>query len=423
MINSFPGYEHIPGPENKGKGRNMYRGIDVGFGGLVYAEPGIYVNVKVFDVSGMHPASIHALNAFGEYTDIFDSIVQLRTFIKHKDFDSAKKMMDGKVAKYLDDENAAKALSQALKIAVNSCYGLTSASFETPMTDSRNVNNIVALRGALFMVNLKEEVQNRGFKVISIKTDSIKVVNPDENIEKFIIEYGKKYGYNFEVENVFERICLINDSTFIAKCADDDPDIPNQWYAKAERFQVPYVFKTLFSKEPLEFKDFCEVKSVKEGDIYLDMNEGLPDVTEEEKQLKKLEDKYKKGELSDTTFEKESIPLVEAIAKGHNYVFVGRVGQFCPIKEGCNGGVMYRYNNGKYYAVTGTKGYRWLESEVVRGLGKEDCIDESYYKRLADEAIDKINEFGDFYHFVDDAPYDCNLWNKQAEEDLPFPLD
>lgn len=420
-INKFPEYEYIPGPENKGRGRNMYRGEDVKFGGYVYSEPGIYVNVKVFDVSGMHPASIEALNAFGKHTQRFADLVRLRTAIKHKDFDAAKKMMNGEVAPFLNNEEDAKVLSQALKVAVNSCYGLTAASFETPMTDSRNVNNIVALRGALFMVTLRDEVQARGFKVISIKTDSIKVVNPDDKIEKFIIEFGKKYGYNFEVENVFERICLINDSTFIAKCAEDDPDTPGQWYAKAERFQVPYIFKTLFSNEKLCFDDFCEIKSVSKGQIYLDMNEGYPDVTRDEKELKNLESRYRKGELSDTTFEELCKPLVDEIAAGHNYVFVGRVGQFCPIKPGCGGGVMYRYHNGKYYAVTGTTGYRWLESEVVKQLHKEEDIDESYYKRLAEEAIDNINQFGDFTHFVSDEPYNCELFNVTKEDFMNKP--
>ena len=37
VINAFPGYEFIDG-------KNMYRGTDVGKGGYVYAEPGMYKN-------------------------------------------------------------------------------------------------------------------------------------------------------------------------------------------------------------------------------------------------------------------------------------------------------------------------------------------------------------------------------------------
>ena len=51
-----------------------------------------------------------------------------------------------------------KIFTKALKIAINSVYGLTSASFDNPLRDIRNKNNIVALRGALFMRTLQDEV-------------------------------------------------------------------------------------------------------------------------------------------------------------------------------------------------------------------------------------------------------------------------
>jgi len=419
IINSFPGYEHIPGPEHKGHGRNMFRGEDVGFGGYVYSKPGMYGRTIVLDVSGMHPASIRALNYFGEYTSRFGEMVDLRTFIKHGNFDKAKKMMGGKIAKYLDDPQMSKDLSFALKIANNSCYGQTFPTYPNVMKHEKNVNNIVALRGALFMVTLRDEVINRGYTPISIKTDSIKIINPDEKIIDFVISFGEKYGYKFETENIFERICLVNDSTFIAKCAEDDPETPGKWLAKADQFQVPYVFKTCFSKEPIIFEDTCETFSVKEGEIYLDMNEDLPDVTEYEKQLKKLEDDYKKGKLSDTTFEPESMRLTNEIEKGHNYIFVGRVGQFCPMEEGAGGGVLYRFKDGKYYAIGGTKGYRWLESEVVKTLGKEDRINKEYYIRLVDEAKETIGQYGDFEMFTNAETF-VPMDFMNAPEELPW---
>jgi len=71
---------------------------------------------------------------------------------------------------------------------------------------------------------------------------------------------------------------------------------------------------------------------------------------------------------------------------------------------GKGGGVLYREKDGKYSAATGTKGYRWLEAEVVKALGKEKDIDMSYFERLADEAKAAINKFGDYDIFVDDSP-------------------
>ena len=51
-----------------GKPHNMYRGTDVGFGGYIVSEAGIYENVALLDVASLHPHSIIAMNCFGEYT-------------------------------------------------------------------------------------------------------------------------------------------------------------------------------------------------------------------------------------------------------------------------------------------------------------------------------------------------------------------
>lgn len=409
-INAFPGYEFVEFGEDK-KPHNIYRGEDVGFGGYVYAEPGMYGRTICFDVSGMHPASIRALNAFGNYTKNFGDIVDARIAIKHKDFEVARKMLDGKLAPYLDDESQAKDLAKALKIAVNSVYGMTSAKYDNPFRDIRNKNNAVALRGALFMVNLKHEVQDRGFKVIHCKTDSIKVVNPDQKIYEFIMDYGKKYSYQFEIEHIFERICLVNDAVYIGKLADDDPEAPGEWTATGKQFAVPYVFKTLFSKEPIETKDMCETFSVKSA-LYLDMNEKLPDVSGVEKEAAKLDAQYKKGNVSEDDYLEAKENLEKKIEEGHSYQFVGKVGQFCPIKPGKGGGVLLREQNGNYYAATGTTGYRWLESEMVLAIENEDIIDRSYYDSLVDDAVDTISKYGDAELFMSDEPY-------LVEEPLP----
>lgn len=376
IINSFPGYEFKDG-------KNIYRGTDVGKGGYVYAEPGMYGNVALLDVASMHPHSVINLNAFGEYTQNFKDIVDARIAIKNKDFEKAKKMFGGKLAPYLEDESTAKNLAQALKIAINSVYGLTSANFDNPFRDVRNKNNIVALRGALFMRTLQDEVQKRGFKVAHIKTDSIKIPDATPEIIQFVMDFAVQYGYKFEHEATYERMCLVNDAVYIAKYDT------GEWTATGTQFQIPYVFKKLFSKEDLTFEDLCVTKSVTSS-LYLDMNEELP------------EDE-------------------------HNYIFIGKVGRFCPIKPGCGGGLLMREKDGKYYAATGTKGYRWLESEMVFELNKLNDIDESHFKALADAAIDTIKKYGDYEWFVSDDPYvgpdyipgEYGLY-PLYEEDIPF---
>lgn len=392
IINSFPGYKFIRGDDNKM--HNIYRGTDLGFGGYVYAKPGMYGNVALIDIASLHPNSIIAMNYFGEYTRGYLDLLNTRILIKHKDFDEAKKLFNGRLSKYLDDPSMAKSLSQALKICLNSCYGLTSASFDNAMRDYRNKNNIVALRGALFMRTLQDEVADRGFDVIHIKTDSMKIVDATPEIIAFCMDFAKKYGYTFEHEATYEKMCLVNDAVYIAKYKDGD------WTATGTQFAVPYVFKTLFSKEPIEFTDMCETKSVTTS-LYLDMNESLPDVTLEEKELAKYETQYKKELISEEGMAEIYDRLKPVIDTGHDYKFVGRVGNFCPIIPGKGGGLLVREKDGKYYAATGSKGYRWLEAEMVHG-SNENYIDKSYYNSLVNAAVDTISQYGDFEWFISD---------------------
>ena len=399
----FPGYTFEGG-------KSIYRGEEVGEGGYVYAEPGMYSNIALLDIASMHPSSIVAEELFGpEYTKRFNEILQARIAIKHKEFDKAKKMLNGALAKYLTDEAAAADLAQALKIAINSVYGLTSASFDHPFRDNRNKDNIVAKRGSLFMVNLKHEVQRRGFIVAHIKTDSIKIPDATPEIIQFVMDYGKQYGYNFEHEATYDRMCLVNDSVYIAKYKDGKR--AGEWTATGTQFQVPYVFKKLFSKEPIEFEDMCETKSVTSA-LYLDMNEDLPDVSDLESEKDKLWKQINDPNRMTEPMEKECArieELISEISKGHNYHFIGKVGQFCPIKPGCGGGILLRETENKktgekgYAAATGSKGFRWLESEMVRELGKENDIDRTYYNNLVDEAVKSLSSYGDFERFVADA--------------------
>ena len=389
VINSFPGYEFVDG-------KNMFRGIDIGKGGYVYSEPGMYGNVALLDVASMHPNSAINLNAFGEYTSRFKDIVDARIAIKNKDFDKARKMFDGKLEPFLKDEQTAKSLAQALKIATNSVYGLTSANFDNPFRDVRNVNNIIALRGALFMKTLQDEVQKRCFKVAHVKTDSIKIPDATPEIIEFVMEFAKQYGYEFEHEATYERMCLVNDAVYIAK-------YPNgEWTATGTQFQIPYVFKKLFSKEEITFDDLCETKSVTSS-LYLDMNEEILDVLGEDN-LIDLEKKLTKA-IKNNESEEVIENLQEKINKFHNYIFVGKVGRFCPIKEGRGGGLLCREKDGKFYSATGAKGYRWLESETVLENNLQDAIDEKHFIEMADDAIDTISKFGDFEWFVSDDEY------------------
>ena len=380
-------------------GKSVYKGVDVGEGGYVYAEPGIYYNVALIDVTSMHPHSIISECLFGpRFTKRFFELVYGRVYIKHEDWDYINSIFDGKLSPFVDMVKTgvltSDQLATALKTAINSVYGLTAAKFKNKFKDERNIDNIVAKRGALFMVDLKEAVQAKGFTVAHIKTDSIKIPNATREIIEFVMDFAEKYGYHFEHEATYSEMCLINDAVYIAKYATADKCMmelygyvpkdnkkqakEGHWTATGARFAEPYVFKSLFSHEEIDFKDLCVTKSVKTF-MALDMNESLSD-----------------GE--------------------HDYRFIGRVGNFCPVIQGSGGGELYRVSEKKtvgedgretvkpkYDAVAGTKGYRWLESEVVKNVGGAGIIDKSYFRAMVDDAKAEIEKFGDFDIFVDDG--------------------
>jgi DNA polymerase elongation subunit (family B) len=347
--------EMFPGYKFDGK-ESTYRGEVVGEGGYVYAEPGMYRNVALLDVASMHPTSIDILEVFGPYTSRYNELKEARLAIKRKEYERAGSLLGGKLAKFLDaGSDSAEGLSYALKIVINIVYGLTSARFPNPFKDNRNVDNIVAKRGALFMIDLKHAVQERGFTVAHIKTDSIKIPDATPEIIEFVNEFGKQYGYDFEHEGTYDRFCLVNDAVYIAR-------EKGTWKAVGAQFQHPYVFKSLFTNEDLVFDDFCETRAVVQGSMYLNFNDLSTDP-----------------------------PLLSEL----NHV--GRVGSFVPVLT--NGGVLWRIKEDKHYAVTGTKGHLWIEREVAAVRDNLD-IDMAYFEKLRLAAFAAVEAYGSFEEFL-----------------------
>lgn len=337
LSKQFPGYSYD-------FGKSSYRGIDPGEGGYVYAEPGMYTNVALLDVASMHPTSIELLELFGPYTAKYSALKNARVAIKRKQYDEAKKMLGGALAPYLDSADNAKALSDALKIATNIVYGLTSAGFDNPFRDHRNKDNIVAKRGALFMIDLMNAVQEKGFQVVHIKTDSIKIPEATPEIIQFVMEFGKKYGYDFEHEATYSKFALVNDAVYVAKTE------AGEWTATGAQFAHPYVFKSLFSKESIKFNDLCETKTVTSS-LYLDYADGEPR-------------------------------------------FIGRAGSFVPMLEG-HGGRLLRRKDGVFHSASGAKNHFWQEAAIVRELKQQEFIDYSYFSKLVDDALTNLGRYGD----------------------------
>jgi hypothetical protein len=113
----------------------------------------------------------------------------------------------------------------------------------------------------------------------------------------------------------------------------------------------------------------CETKSVSQGVMYLDFEHDRP------------------------------MPMIEGMKH------VGRTGRFIPVTQNAGGGVLYRIKDDKKYAVTGTKGYLWVEAESAKGLDMS-CIDMSYFENLAEEARKAIDYFGEYTRLKGDPPWE-----------------
>lgn len=405
-------------------GKSEYRGEEVGEGGYVYAEPGCYADVALLDIASMHPSTIEAEQLFGPYTKRFCDLKYGRITLKHinqmikngapeeeiaERIEAAKRdLFDGDLAEFLDNRDDIAALPDAFKLVINKVYGLTKARFENPFRDDRNVDNIVAKRGALFMVNLKNYVQGLGYTVAHIKTDSIKIPNADAEIIEKVMDYGKAYGYTFEHEATYERMVLVNDAVYIAKDKAD-----NEWHPTGKQFAVPYVYKKMFGNPDDITTDDLAVTFASKGAIYLDLNDALPDDTE----LLKQRDKLLKACTEDDVPEKLAA-IDEEISKCHNYKFIGRVGQFSPVVDEMHGGrLMVSQDEIKYSYAPGAKGYRWMETADLESGGNMDKVDISYFDALVDDAIKAIEVYCPYDVLVDE---DFEKFKVMGVEGFPF---
>ena len=403
----FPGYEFHPEGIPKERysteegtkvstRKSIYEGEDPSEGGYANCpKPGVYFNVGLFDIASMHPHSAIALGIFGKtITKRYENLVEARVSLKHikeigdAAYKEALKRVDAikagssqiieEILKGLSGDKLrkkCKAIANALKTAINSVYGLTSAKFDNKLRDPRNVDNIVAKYGALFMITLKHKLQEMGYTVVHIKTDSIKIANYDEKCKKFLMDFGKKYGYTFEHEATYSKMCIVDDAQYVAYEVEADGEKLETpfWTVTGAKFASPYLFKNLFSHEPVTFDDLPETKSVSDAAIY--------------------------------------------ICNEDSEKFIGRIGSFVAVNEGY-GGELKRVKGETKSAVTGTKGYLWNEAELIRE--HPERINQDYYRKQCDDAVATINKFYPFDEFVGCDPQNLMFINAAEGEEIPF---
>ena len=197
-----------------------------------------------------------------------------------------------------------------------------------------------------------------------MKTDSIKLPDPSPDTVEFVMEYGRKYGYTFELESVYDRFCIVDKANYIAH--GQEGEHAGEWTATGKFFARPYPYKYLFTHEPIGIKDMSEVLGVHKGEgIYLLSEDRVVD------------------------FEATNNPVL--------LQYVGKIGRFTPVLSGIGGGVLLREANGAFHALQGTKGYLWMETESLENREDHAYDNHEYYMQQVEECLDRIKETADQY--------------------------
>jgi hypothetical protein len=153
--------------------------IEFSFGGLHgvnYSEQKKFKHVKALDVTSLYPNIILKLGILGSNSDKYKSILEKRVSVKHTH----------------------KQLSQALKLVINSCYGLLKNKF------SKLYNPLGALSVCIFgqiaLYDLCQRLYWNGCKLININTDGVMFTGPDYYCDIIAKEWQKDWGLQLEFE-------------------------------------------------------------------------------------------------------------------------------------------------------------------------------------------------------------------------------
>ena len=432
LAKEFPGYTFDP---NR-KPASDYHGKDPSEGGYVSSKPGVYgVSAKDYnegniidpetgrcklvtyiDVASLHPHSLIAINYFGKYTPKFQALVKCRMHIKHGELDKAASAfsdidpaLSEKLSKFLNDPSLINGLAHAMKIIINIVYGMTSAKYDNKFRDPRNVDNIIAKRGALFMMMLEEELNARGCNVIHVKTDSMKITNYLQEDIQYAMDRANEFGYTFELECIFDRIALTNKSTNIGHIEGKPEYDAHAWEAVGAQYAEPYVFKKLFSHEELVEDDYMVLKSStapiylggrfigKNAYVYASLTGEDLYVVREENIAQSIQTKAQKP-LKDYLAKRDYEGLPLEVQEANRAIKIskelkGRDFDISPER------VQDIIDNNfpetkvtKHCSLSKTKDWAWRLSTDYKGYKD---INMGYYGKLKDDAIDDIYKVGD----------------------------
>ena len=432
LAKEFPGYTFDP---NR-KPASDYHGKDPSEGGYVSSKPGVYgVSAKDYnegniidpetgrcklvtyiDVASLHPHSLIAINYFGKYTPKFQALVKCRMHIKHGELDKAASAfsdidpaLSEKLSKFLNDPSLINGLAHAMKIIINIVYGMTSAKYDNKFRDPRNVDNIIAKRGALFMMMLEEELNARGCNVIHVKTDSMKITNYLQEDIQYAMDRANEFGYTFELECIFDRIALTNKSTNIGHIEGKPEYDAHAWEAVGAQYAEPYVFKKLFSHEELVEDDYMVLKSStapiylggrfigKNAYVYASLTGEDLYVVREENIAQSIQTKAQKP-LKDYLNKRDYEGLPLEVQEANRAIKISKelkARDFDISPERVQDIIDNNFPETKvtkHCSLSKTKDWTWRLSTDYKGYKD---INMGYYGKLKDDAIDDIYKVGD----------------------------
>jgi len=186
-----------PEPELKIKSRTIKDlgcKIQFGFGGLHGAvdEP-IYLDKQVtnVDVTSLYPSIVINLKVLGEKTEFYKGIKEWRVKVKHKD----------------------KSLSDALKLVLNSTYGLLKSKYSKLYNPKAATT--VCIYGQIILFKLCKQLYDAGCELININTDGVAFIDHGVDYQAIIENWQKEYNLNLE-EDHFEKWIQKDVNNYIA---------------------------------------------------------------------------------------------------------------------------------------------------------------------------------------------------------------
>ncbi|HFI0463797.1 TPA: hypothetical protein ACGOYX_001108 [Streptococcus suis] len=155
--------------------------IEFGFGGL-HGVPSngekVFRNVILLDVASLYPNIIMKIEALGKSTKLYKEIVDERLAVKHVD----------------------KTLSDALKLIINSCYGLLNNQYS--LLYNPKAAKSVCFYGQICLYDLCQRLSHT-CKLININTDGVAFTTNSDDYKQVWKEWEEDYGFTLE-EDYFD---------------------------------------------------------------------------------------------------------------------------------------------------------------------------------------------------------------------------